>query len=113
MGPDPLQNRVWLDGRLKSCESLRHTPAGIPVLCGLFAHESEQSEAGYPRRITLEMPVVAIGPLALALSRFPLESPLRLSGFLAHHSQRFRKIELHITDIQPLQGKHHGIQTQG
>jgi primosomal replication protein N len=113
MGQNQVQNRVVLQGQLKTREPLRHTPAGVPVLCGLLTHDSEQPEAGHTRRISLEMPVVAIGPLALELDRFAPDAVLLLGGFLAHRSLRFRKTELHVTDIQLLQGIHHGIQTQG
>ncbi|MCC3263282.1 hypothetical protein LLE87_34490, partial [Paenibacillus polymyxa] len=58
-------NKLELSARVLECEPLRHTPAGLPALEMLLAHESEVIDAGHPRRVELTIAAVALGDLAL------------------------------------------------
>ena len=62
-------NAVALSGELKEIEPLRHTPAGIPLLNFRLAHKSQQMEAGYKRQVDCELNGIAIGEVAVAMSR--------------------------------------------
>ena len=76
-------NRLELSARVLECEPLRHTPAGLPALELLLAHESEVIEAGLPRRVELTLQAVALGDLALMLKGIALGTELQVVGFLA------------------------------
>ena len=52
-------NKLELSARVLECEPLRHTPAGLPALEMVLAHESEVIEAGHPRRVELTISAVA------------------------------------------------------
>ena len=75
-------NAVALSGELKDIEALRHTPAGIPLLNFRLAHKSRQMEAGYRRQVECELNAIAIGEVAVAMSRMPAGAAVsgRLSG---------------------------------
>ena len=75
-------NRLELSARVLECEPLRHTPAGLPALELLLAHESEVIEAGLPRRVELTLQAVALGDLALMLKGIALGTELQVVGFL-------------------------------
>ena len=53
-------NKLELSARVLECEPLRHTPAGLPALEMVLAHESEVIEAGHPRRVELTISAVAL-----------------------------------------------------
>ena len=74
-------NRLELSARVLECEPLRHTPAGLPALELLLAHESEVIEAGLPRRVELTLQAVALGDLALMLKGIALGTELQVVGF--------------------------------
>ena len=95
-------NAVHLSGRLLTRDALRYTPAGIPVLTFTLAHESQQIEARVPRQVVLEIDAIAIGEVALELSKIDLGGAVRLQGFLANRSKRSRRAVLHVNkfDIQ-------------
>jgi hypothetical protein len=59
--PEALLNRVELAGTLIERKALRFTPAGVPVIECLIGHQSEQLEAGSPRRVECEIPAIALG----------------------------------------------------
>ena len=45
-------------------KALRYTPAGVPVVECVIGHQSEQIEAGSPRRVECEIPAIALGDTA-------------------------------------------------
>lgn len=89
-------NRVSLQARVIEREPLRHTPAGIPAIEMLLAHESEVVEAGHPRRVELTIAAVALGDLAMLLADTPLGSELRIEGFLAPTRKGSARLKLHM-----------------
>ena len=92
------RNQVVIDGRLLKRATLRHTPAGIPVIDLVIDHKSIQTEAGGQREARCEVEAVAIGELAVRLSTQKLNQPLQIKGFLTQHSIKDRRLVLHVTD---------------
>lgn len=92
------RNQVVIDGRLLKRATLRHTPAGIPVIDLVIDHRSMQTEAGGQREARCEVEAVAIGELAVRLSTQKLNQPLQIKGFLTRHSIKDRRLVLHVTD---------------
>ncbi|MCX8145323.1 MAG: primosomal replication protein N [Azovibrio sp.] len=101
-------NRVQIEGRLCEKKPLRYTPVGLPVAEARLDHRSEQSEAGLPRQVTCEIPLIALGPQANCLAAAPLGAALRLAGFLAARSRNSKTLVLHVQAIEFLEGNQNG-----
>ena len=97
-------NRLTLTATLQHKEPLRYSPAGVPILQMRIAHESEQIEAGHPRRVTCEIPAVAVGDVAARLATESIETEWRFSGFIAN-KRRYEIAELHVVEQAPCVGK--------
>jgi primosomal replication protein N len=76
-------NQTILSARIAEAKALRYTPAGLPALDLLLAHESEALEAGVARQVKLEIKAVAFGTDAETLARQAVGSGFRFTGFLA------------------------------
>jgi primosomal replication protein N len=76
-------NQTILSARIAEAKALRYTPAGLPALDLLLAHESEALEAGSRRQVRVEIKAVAFGTDAETLARQPVGSGFRFTGFLA------------------------------
>ena len=96
-------NRLELSARVLECEPLRHTPAGLPALELLLAHESEVIEAGLPRRVELTLQAVALGDLALMLGH-RAGTELQVVGFLAPTRKDSVKVKLHLQQARKTGG---------
>lgn len=81
-------------------QSLRYTPAGIPVLNLVLEHESQQTELDTPRTVALQIKAVAFGAQAESLQKQALNEMVEFDGFLANarngkgvvfHIQTYRK----------------------
>lgn len=94
------QNRVEIEGSIAALDSVRYTPAGIPIIELKITHASEQVEAGKPRQVELEMAAVAAGELTGRLGKTPLGARIRASGFLAHKGKARIQLVLHITEFE-------------
>lgn len=100
-------NTVALSGELKDIEPLRHTPAGIPLLNFRLTHKSQQIEAGYKRQVECELNGIAIGEVALAMSRMPAGAPVSVEGFLNRKNRMSAQLILHVTNAQSVKDTHH------
>jgi primosomal replication protein N len=100
-------NAVALSGELKDVEPLRHTPAGIPLLNFRLAHRSRQMEAGYKRQVECELNGIAIGEVAVAMSRMPAGATVSIEGFLNRKNRMSAQLVLHVTNAQSLKDTHH------
>jgi primosomal replication protein N len=60
-------NRLVLSATLAERAALRYTPAGLPALDLSLRHESEVTEDGQPRKVSMEMRAVAIGAVTQSL----------------------------------------------
>ena len=98
-------NRLELSGRLLELGALRHTPAGLAALEFKLAHESEQDEAGTKRKVLAEIGAIAFETEARLIAGRPLGSEVRLQGFLSAKSKRSKRLMLHVTNIEFMEGK--------
>jgi primosomal replication protein N len=95
-------NAVALSGEIAEIEPLRHTPAGIPLLSFKLAHKSRQVEAGFKRQVECNMNGVAVGEVAVEMSRFGAGQQVQVSGFLNRKNRMSTQLILHVTQIQSL-----------
>ena len=58
-------NRVVLSAQLVERGAVRYTPAGLPACDFSLKHESQVTEAGQARKVSMEMRAVAIGESTL------------------------------------------------
>jgi len=97
-------NRVELSGRLLELGALRLTPAGVAALEFKLSHESEQPEAGTQRKVEAEIGAIAFEVQARLIAGRPLGSEVKLEGFLSAKSKRSKKLVLHVTNIEFVEG---------
>jgi len=76
-------NRLVLAATLAERGAVRYTPAGLPALDLMLKHESEVSEDGVPRKVSLDIRAVAIGAITRRVAALALGSPVTFAGFLA------------------------------
>ena len=93
-------NQLVLAGTLAQLETLRYTPAGVPLIECRIRHESKQIEANSERMVQVEIPAIAIGEMARKVSQLNLAQTLRVTGFLAQKSQKSQQIVLHICSLE-------------
>ncbi len=99
-----MLNRVELAGCLIERLALRYTPAGVPVTECRIRHESEQTEAGSPRRVECEIPAIGLGDAAKWLQAATTGSRVKVTGFLAAKSRNSKQLVLHIEHLEFLEG---------
>ena len=56
-------NRLVLDAHLVERGALRYTPAGLPALDLSLKHESQVTQDGQPRQVSVEIKARAIGEI--------------------------------------------------
>ena len=77
----------------------RYTPAGLPALDLVLKHESEASEDGTPRKVSIDIKAVAIGQgITRKVSALSLGAPGNFAGFLAS-GRNGRGLVFHITSL--------------
>jgi primosomal replication protein N len=91
-------NRFLLSARLVERAAMRYTPAGLPALDLALAHESEQSENGSPRKVSMEMRAVAIGEVTQPLGAMALGDAAEFAGFVTT-TRNGRGLLFHITEV--------------
>lgn len=98
-------NWLLLEASIVERESLRYTPAGVPIVGCTLSHRSEVTEAGVLRKIELTLSAVVVGELSDWLARCKLGCSARFVGFLAPRSRKARVLVfhiLHITELEPV-----------
>lgn len=93
-------NRTLLSASVAEQGTLRHTPAGLPVLDVWLEHESQLEEAGQMRRVRARLRSIAIGAVAERLARQPMGTVWRFEGFLAGSGAQASRVVFHIQDFQ-------------
>ena len=93
-------NRLLLSASLVERAALRYTPAGLPALDIGLKHESELTEDGQPRKVSMEMRAVAIGAVTQALLKAELGSAALYAGFITS-ARNGRGLLFHITSVEP------------
>ena len=94
-------NRLVLSVVLVERGVMRYTPAGLPALNLSLRHESEVSEDGQPRKVSMELRAVGIGAITGALGAMALGSEARMAGFLAA-ARNGRGLLFHITEVEAM-----------
>ena len=97
-------NRIEISGVVTELQSLRYTPAGVPVVEFRIAHDSERTEAGASRKVHAEIDAVAFEAQARLLAARPMGQPLKAEGFLSAKSRQSKKPVLHVTNIEFIEG---------
>jgi primosomal replication protein N len=95
-------NTVALSGELTQIEPLRHTPAGVPVVNFKLTHKSQQIEAGYRRQVDCDVNGIAIGEVAVAMSRLQAGHAVAVEGFLNRKNRMSAQLILHVTKASQL-----------
>jgi primosomal replication protein N len=91
-------NRLVLSAQLVERGAVRYTPAGLPALDLMLKHESEVTQDGQPRKVSMEIRARAIGEITRRLLQLEIGSSLGFAGFLG--SQRNgRGIVFHVTEL--------------
>jgi primosomal replication protein N len=93
-------NRLVLAATLVERAAMRYTPAGLPALDLVLKHESEVSEDGQPRKVSMEMRAVAIGAITRTLAPLELGGAGLFAGFLTS-TRNGRGLLFHITSVEP------------
>ena len=68
-------------------------------------HESQVEEAGASRAVDAEIGAIAFDTQARLLAGAKLNPELKLAGFLAAKSKRSKKLVLHVTQIEFVEGE--------
>ena len=90
-------NRLVLAATLSERGAVRYTPAGLPALDLMLKHESEVSEDGQPRKVSMDIKAVAIGQgITREVGALTLGTAGRYAGFLASGTKG-RGLIFHIT----------------
>jgi primosomal replication protein N len=93
-------NRLVLAATLVERAAMRYTPAGLPALDLALKHESEVTEDGQPRKVSMEMRAVAIGAITRMLLPLDLGWAGLFAGFLTS-TRNGRGLLFHITSVEP------------
>ena len=91
-------NQLVLSVQLLERGATRYTPAGLAALDLVLGHESQVSEAGQPRKVSLELRGVAIGAIVQTLGQQGIGSSFNASGFLSAQ-RNGRGVVFHITQL--------------
>jgi primosomal replication protein N len=91
-------NRLVLSAQLVQRGALRYTPAGLPALDLSLKHESQVTQDGQPRKVSMEIKARAVGEIVQRLSALEMGSEHGFAGFLG--SQRNgRGVIFHVTEL--------------
>jgi primosomal replication protein N len=74
----------------------------------VIGHQSEQLEAGHPRRVECEIRAIALGETAKWLEAATPGIEVRVTGFLAARSRESKQLRLHILTIEFVEGNQNG-----
>ena len=91
-------NRLVLTAVIAERGAVRYTPAGLPALDLLLKHESEVSEDGAPRKVSMDIKSVAIGAITRQVGALSLGTAGSFAGFLAS-GRNGRGLVFHITAL--------------
>lgn len=81
------RNQIVIEGVIAGKESLRYSPAGLPILKFQLEHQSLQTEAENQFKVQLKLEVWMNGEAALEVNRLAEGSSISVKGFLCQHHQ--------------------------
>ena len=84
---------------------LRFTPTGIAAVDFRLEHESQVEEAGRTRSVRAEVPAVAFQALARVVAGAKLGVRAKAEGFLGAKTRRSKRLVLHVTNIEFIEGE--------
>ena len=91
-------NRLVLTAEVIGRGALRYTPAGLPALDLSLKHESQVTQDGLPRQVSVEIKARAIGAITAQVASLEIGSSHGFAGFLG--SQRNgRGVVFHVTEL--------------
>ena len=91
-------NRLVLTALLVERGALRFTPAGVPALDMNLKHESQLSQDGSTRKVSVEVKARALGEITKKVAQLELGSEHGFAGFIG--SQRNGKgVVFHVTEL--------------
>ena len=91
-------NRLVLTALLVERGALRFTPAGVPALDMKLKHESQLSQDGSTRKVSVEVKARALGEITKKIAQLELGSEHGFAGFIG--SQRNGKgVVFHVTEL--------------
>ena len=93
-------NRLVLSATLVERAAPRYTPAGLTALDLSLKHESEVTEDGQPRKVSMEIKALAIGAITQELTPLALGSAGLYAGFITG-TRNGRGLLFHITSVEP------------
>ncbi len=91
-------NRLVLSATLAERSAMRYTPTGLAALDLVLRHESEVSEDGTPRKVSMDIKAVALGSITRQVGAMALGSPASFAGFLAS-GRNGRGVIFHVTAL--------------
>jgi primosomal replication protein N len=91
-------NRLVLTAQLVERGAVRYTPAGLPALDLGLKHESEVTQDGQPRKVSLEIRARAIGAITQRMLGLDIGSIHGFAGFLGPQ-RNGRGVVFHVTEL--------------
>jgi primosomal replication protein N len=95
-------NLLVIEGEVVQIETLRYTPAGIPLMSFVVRHLSEQVEAGMQRRVECDVNAMVMGPLAEKSQSIKVGELIKVSGFIAKRSLKSTQLVMHINTLDKI-----------
>jgi primosomal replication protein N len=92
-------NRLVLAASLVERKALRYTPAGLPALDLSLKHESEVSQDGQPRKVSMEIKALAIGVITQPLNALALGATGLFAGFITS-TRNGKGLLFHVTSFE-------------
>jgi primosomal replication protein N len=77
----------------------------VPAVEFRLQHESEQDEAGGRRSIQAELAAIAFETQARLIAAAQLGTNVKVQGFLGVKSKRSKRLVLHVTNIEFIEGE--------
>ena len=91
-------NRLVLTAAVVERGALRYTPAGLPALDLSLRHESQVTQNGMPRQVSMEIKARAVGDITKAAHVLALGTPATFAGFLGA-TRNGKGIVFHVTEL--------------
>lgn len=91
-------NRLVLAAQVLERGALRYTPAGLPALDLTLQSDTEVTQNGLPRKVSLQIRAVAIGDITRPAQALVLGVPAKFAGFLAP-SRNGKGVVFHVTSL--------------
>ncbi|NRR29471.1 primosomal replication protein N [Oxalobacteraceae bacterium] len=93
-------NQLQVLALIAERDSLRYTPAGMPIVNAVLQHRSQQMEAGIARLSDFEIAAVAAGEISERFSQAPLGGLYQFTGFLNKKTRNSKSLVFHIIDFR-------------